>query len=297
MSRGGGGQSGKVGFPAYMETQHELWLDSAASLVTALIAGASPYNTALAYNPTADIAAVQTRYNTFDAIVTALSPTTDLGTFVDTVVAKIDEELLPTDYIDQRVEAYEIANTPAYFRALNRFAAGMSDINAVHGSAFVIGGALMEIEFQNQIDGYTAQISEARDKMRTAAILQGVNSLIQLQQDKLQSGSSSTALLLEMMRAKITAFSEQYQGDLEIDVHDLMWDFDILRGGGDVLASISGAPSGPLATPKLASVLGGATSGASQWAMTLGSAMGPEGAILGLLMGGGIGGLGGLIGG
>jgi hypothetical protein len=181
MSRGGGGQSGKVGFPAYMETQHDLWLDNAASLITTLIAGASPYNTALAYNPTTDIAAVQTRYNTFDAIVTALAPSTDWGTFVDAVVAKIDATMLPTTYIDERVEAFEIANLPAYFRALNRFAGGMSDINAVHGSAFVIGGALMEMEFQNQIAGYTAQLAEMRDKMRTAAILQGVNSLIQMQ--------------------------------------------------------------------------------------------------------------------
>ena len=50
-SGGGGGSSGAVSYPAYMEAQHETWLDAVDAAITVAVTGDNPYTLASAFDP------------------------------------------------------------------------------------------------------------------------------------------------------------------------------------------------------------------------------------------------------
>lgn len=58
------------------------------------------------------------------------------------------------EIVTSMVAAYEARALTQHLRAVNRFAGGMADINAVNSSAFVIGMALKEVEFSRDVDDF-----------------------------------------------------------------------------------------------------------------------------------------------
>lgn len=295
MSRGGG-SSGKVGYPAYMETQHETWLDSVALLVTADAAGASPYNTAFAYDPDYDLNNFQVAVDEFGDRIEDIEPEANFEEFLIAAANAVDDNMLSDSYIADLANTYEETQLPSYFRSINRFTGPMSDLNAVHTSAFVIGLAIMEQDFQNNISAFTANMKMQRDRLRTVAVLDAVKGIMQLFSTEVQGDMSRAQLQADFAYKAVLFKTNQYEQDLAISVKDIMWDYDLFMRGGEMLGAISGAASGPTSTPRAASALSGALSGGANAAMTFGQIGGAEGALLGLVLGGGMGGLGGFLG-
>lgn len=181
---GGGGSSGQVNYPAYVETIHSKWLDHTAvdavtdSMVDVMNAalGNSPYAGLTAYDPDADIAAWDVVIAAFAAILTGISDTVDwaalhtqaetsIGTIVDVPdaldsvdVADIPApgataDIVDTDDIVGITDAAILADAIAFgaqidneitTKVLPRFRRGMQDIGAVISSAFPIGTAIIE---------------------------------------------------------------------------------------------------------------------------------------------------------
>lgn len=83
------------------------------------------------------------------AIATGL-PTTDIITAINNLINGAP--------ISSAVSAFENSKSTRFLRSVSRFAGGMADINAVMSSSFIMGLALMESEFQNEIDAYEAQL-------------------------------------------------------------------------------------------------------------------------------------------
>ena len=79
MGKSGGGNSGKVEYPTYMQTQHEAWLDDIDTIIQTYVdpVANSPFDGESAYDPTTPLAANQTRFDTFDTNVSALDDETD----------------------------------------------------------------------------------------------------------------------------------------------------------------------------------------------------------------------------
>lgn len=246
IRNGGGGFAGKIDFPAYMRTFHNNYLiDNAQALIPILLAGASPYNAAFAYDPDTDIDLVQERVDTFGEAADAIDPSADTTGFFEDAATVVDAELMPDTYITDLATSFETANKPAYLRGINSFTAGMSDINAVHNSSFIIGLALMESQFQNQIDQFTSQLEMQRDQARSSAILGLTQVMASLYQMKLSQLSTMSSVQMEQGRFVVAAKQNQYDKDIELDVRDLLWDFDVLDRGGMVLGAINGAPAAP----------------------------------------------------
>jgi len=114
---------------------------------------------------------------------------------VDTLVARANAAAV--SIVDSAPVAALIAQfgqraEVAHLKATNRFAGGMAEINAVQGSAFLFGMALMEAEHTEKVDEFVAQLAFWIFESVVPAYLQ-----------------VGTAHSLEYLRAEMTAIVEQ----------------------------------------------------------------------------------------
>jgi len=69
------------------------------------------------------------------------------------------QEAINTSAIDDAVDAFEASALPEYMRSVNRFNGGLVDINAVHGSAFILGNASLENSYREKIEDFRARLT------------------------------------------------------------------------------------------------------------------------------------------
>ena len=192
----------------------------------------------------------------------------------------------------------------------------MVDINATNGSAFIIGLALAENQFQNDVRKFRAEqryrimerlVAEYAEtyrsmmnlyantgvqktvaqiqayaklldryvgsymqyqKSRDIFLVESANQMASMLATNVNADKEATALQAEFNRIKIVSKKEQADRDVELDVKDAAWPFDVLLMGGNLLASISGAAhtvNYPMSTTQsaLSGVLTGASAGAT----------------------------------
>lgn len=323
-SSGGGGGTGIVEYPAYMETIHSDWLDNTGTdTITSSITdimdaaqGASPWAAATAYDPDADITALEAAIAGFDAILAGINEGTEWAALFTQAVASI----IVADKAIAGITDAEIVDDSAAFGAsldnqiittvLPRFQGGMRDINAVVSSAFVIGQAIIEgfrdtdvakhesglrvaAAVKNaDVDVAEAQININKDvsveQIRVSASDQMIRFLLQ----KYSWEEAYTKIVVEGKRIKIVAKKEENDVELKIDEADALWDLEVFQYGGNLLAAIGGGTASPSGKgpSQMQSALGGAMSGAAAGAMIgsvvpgIGTAVG---AIAGAILGGG----------
>lgn len=286
---GGGGSSGRVDFPEYMKDWHGIALDdggvdvlntSITDVMNASL-GSSPFIGAVAYDPDTPVAAMIGAPDDLGTLVDLLSAGTGLNTLINNV---LDEGRID----DAVTEFSEDLGNRLTVEVLPRFEAGMRDINGVLSSAFVIGRAVIE-------DGQTRQVAKYSADLHLKAFSDDAIKIIQMKLDFQRVVSS---LIIEANRLKIVAKKEEADGNLKIDESDALWDLEVFKYGGNLLASISGAT---ISTQKhqgsstAQSVIGGGLSGAAAGAligMETGWWGGPAGAIGGAILGAGMGLLG-----
>jgi len=276
MSFKGGGTSGAVSYPAYMETIHNDWLDNTGvdtmtSSITDLMdaaVGNSPWTAQAAYDPDADIALMVASHATLQALVTLLST----GTTLDTLVSNI----LSDTYVDDVVDEYEAdANARLTTTILPRFQRGMQNINAVVSSTFVLGQSNIEAEVARNVNRFSAELH-----LKAAS-----DDALKIVQLKLEYQKIATQFIIEMYRIKIVAKKEENDVTMDIDDRDARWDMEVFQYGCNVLAAIAGASAGTKGPSTAQSVIGGAMSGVAAGAMA-GSAFPIVGTLAGAVYGG-----------
>ena len=230
---GGGGSAGTVGFAEYVEKTHEEWLGvtagpvaqatdkSIVDIMNSLFSTAvpattpNPYTLAESLDPTVDLDAVKSRYDTFANLLTSLTDNlsghrTAWGGDADAARGKIDEEsftpsvnvtskiaaivtaassaatqaianvlgdspgqistileesissaltVLESAPIQSAVDEYEESISGNVARAKSSFAGGMADVNAVGGSAFILGMAMIENERVGSVNKFAANLA------------------------------------------------------------------------------------------------------------------------------------------
>lgn len=296
-------------------------------LNTALVAN-TPYNGETAYNPDSYLAPIQTQFTTFKTKAEALSEQTDWESFVDTVVAKANASgtfstvdildslstavsdalsaistALSSQPITDAVDGYESEQTPRFMRSVSRFTASLAEVNAVQTTSFGMGLALMESEFNNDVNKFEAnlkmetfkdilvpsiqahvQAEFAKRGYKDAFISQSVQAISQLLKTRVTSLQTAASLLAEINRISVVAKKEENDMNIELDVRDALWDLELYQHGANLMAA---APGGVGSSAKQSlttgqSMLGGALSGASVGA----EVAGPWGAVAGAAVGG-----------
>jgi hypothetical protein len=138
--------------------------------------------------------------------------------------------------------------------------------------------------FEQTYRGYL-QTYLSNEANRQQMVLQSTNDMQSLLLNKLQGKYNYGTAVTDASRIKIVAEKEQADRDIELDVLDAKWPFEIMNAGGQVLGSISGVPMVPEKPSQLQSAIGGAFSGVSAGA-TIGSKFGPTGTAVGAVAGG-----------
>ena len=302
-SSGGGGSSGEVKYPDYLQDIHNEWLNHAdtdyieVSMVDTMNAalGASPFIAATAYNPTTTLATAEVPITAVGAlslttlVSDALASIADITTAVDAIVT--DSGLgsrIATD-----VSTYsDILDNEVDTKILPKFQRGMQDINAVMSSSFVIGEALIEAEKLRQVAKFTADLELRAFSERNNIIVSLGDFTLKSLSARLDFYKTVAQLSVEFARIKIVAMKEYTDAGIELDEKDATWDLRVFQHGANLMAAISGAAATTNSKSGMGSVLGGVFSGASAGAMVgnavpgLGTAAGAGiGAILGGIAG------------
>lgn len=271
--KGGGGSSGAVSYPAYMELWHTRVLDksgtdvivhSMTDIMNSAI-GFSPWTGAAAYDPDIPIATMLASVGDLQTMVDLLSS----GTTLDTLIAGILDESRVDDVVAEYAADFDARLTA---EILPRFERGMQDINAVVSSAFVIGKAIIEENQDRQVAKFSADLHNkfaGDDALKIVAL-------------KLEYQKAASHMISEANRIKIVAKNEELEVNTKIDEEDALWDLEVFQYGANLLAGIGSGTARPLSKQpsKAQSAIGGAMSGAAAGAM-----FGPYGAIFGAVLG------------
>ena len=288
-SSGGGSSSGKVDFPAHMKVAHRDWLDdtgvdnmafSVVDLMNTAMAGDSPYVNYTPKDPNEAFFAAGndlTSYNT---------PYEILKTFDDWGIEAVFDTYFADD--EAKITAAIIAHSAQLDDEVNvnilpKFKAGMVNINATMGSAFVIGEAVIW-------EGKMKQVALADAKIRLQRIQEGSDIALKRMNIWSDWKRVTSQMATEMARIYLAASFERDNNELEKAHKDKVWDLEMYAYGTQVMACISGTASTVTEMPKQ-SAMGGAIAGAASGA-AIGATLGPQGAAIG----GVIGGIAGLLG-
>lgn len=262
---GGGGNSGKVDYPAYMKTQHETWLTAINTDINTARSGNSPYYSASAYDPTTPLAAMDTAVCAFNTVVDALDNESDWDSAMTQAKTTIDA-LISNTYINADVDAYadEIDDQVDNI-TIPKFQRGMQDINAVQTSAFALGEALIYGMRDRDVAKYTSDLRLKSSLMRNELIAKGASEMLQALLTRVDFEKNVAHYTLEYNRMFIGAKKDQTDQDYEYDELDAKWDLEMFQYGGNMMASIAGAATnqGTKGPSKTASAIGGALSGAA----------------------------------
>ena len=297
---GGGGSSGKMEWPGYMMTQHEIWLTEFNTLIPVT----NPYTGVLAYDPSTYVTAIEGQMTSliafYDGIGTTLATTkTSWETIAAAVQVKIDALLLGAatsaflttaqNELSGAVVAALDADT------IGRFEAGMRDINAVQTSSFVLGKAALYARVGLDLSKLTGAMRLQTIMDRNRGIVDGSFQLFGQTIQFAAARASLVQLYVEKSRIQLVAKKEQVDRQIDLDLEEARWPFFEYQQAGNLLGSIGGggASASPIGKPNpIASTLGGAMAGAGAGAM-VGSVVPGIGTAVGAIAGAIVGGIGG----
>lgn len=293
MSGSGGGSSGAVSYPAYMQLIHGLWLDGGQtdtpdnSLTETINAayGNSPHLGRVAYDPTGELATAYAAVSEFSTRVGVLNPSNDYTVAFNTANALIDADSITID--EGRVTA-DIAAFDAILTdqlediSLPQFRVGMLNIGAVNTSAFVVGESLLRAYKARDVAKYgtelRVQLAAKQDEINSRFMLQrtenvrvATTQILTSLLKRVDLSREVAALTIEAKRIHIVAKKEQLGEQADWDEEEAKWDLELFSYAQNLLAGPSGGVGVNQKRPsKAVSAIGGALSGAATGAAVSG---------------------------
>lgn len=281
MKGGGGGSSGKVSYPAYMETKHSAWLDDLDTLITGTT---SPFTGAITWDPDLTLAAMADSVGAFSTAVSNISSIDDWQAAIATAKTKWDSILSDTELNDDVKAFGDLLEDDLNEHTVAQFETGMRDVNAIMTSAFVMGKARLWSGKTKEVAKYSTALRLQAAQTKAQLIDGGAKTILDGDKTKLTMEESLARLSIENYRMKIVAKTEECQRQFELDEKDARWPLDLYQYGVDMLGGIGGGTVGAGRKQSTAqSALGGALSGAATgMAMSGGN---PLGGIIGGVLG------------
>ena len=286
---GGGGSSGKISYPAYIETDHGAWLDDIDAIITLNQAGGadvnSPYFGEKAYNPDLLIGGLERRRERFEEVVADIDDEKSWEEYVERALAKADEVLFDSTVLKDARTAFDHRSEDSFVSGVNNLSSWASGTGAVDSSAFSIGIALLEMERQRKVDDFDSTLHFELYKLRSQFMIQGTQQLTQILTLKLDGEERAVKTHEQVMRTTVIAKKEQVDRDIEMDIQDALWDIKLYQYAGQMLSSVSGGGGiGAKEPSPFGSALSGAAAGFAAGG-PMGAAIGGAAGLLGGLFG------------
>jgi hypothetical protein len=307
-------------------------------------AGGNAYEGVSSYAPDSELSDVDIRLGELETAIEAINPIVDVPGWIDVLEPDAQEDLpyldidtvietvfaraqslgdpvisaaanaagqaVTDEVMEAAVAVYEKQARKVHTRALNRLTGPMSDINAVNSSAFAIGLAVLESDFEdrikeasndlrlpmtqaafssfiqvylNVVKDYLSSYSSAQ-KDKLTYMFGGAQIISDLTQDEYANQQKLTDITADVKRTKIIAKTEEYERNLEIDVKEALWDADMYQAMGNIVSAGSGSivplPNGPsraqtaLSGGLSGAALGAKISGGNPWITGAGGVVG-----------------------
>lgn len=275
----GGGPSGAVDYPDYMEDIQVNWLTggttgSPAPALDVPIEDAmdaafttnsgNPWVGETSYSPTTELDLLDTKYSEVDTLVARLDHVMDWRTMFRNAKQELEDAFYSDEELDADVAEFERNATKRHRRGLASYTGGMADINAVNSSQFIIGMALQQSDLEDSVNKYEAEKKLIQKKEKAITIISGISQMLGLL-------SANTAAEMNMLSVKqaitqlsIIAEKESDEDQRDLDFKEALWDLEVFQYGANVLASISGSGHPRTNAPsKAQTALGGAVGGAA----------------------------------
>ena len=203
-AKGGGGSSGAVSWPGYMQSMHDVWLQNLNTKILQSI-GSNPYLSREPFEPSGILGTMDDRMNDYEnaLVVSARDPWAYAAQFWDTEVqnqadllqlgledvwgdfmtlAELRWATVTTDRVADIADTIgTLVNHELDSKLLPSFEAGMRDVNAVVTSSFVKGRSMIVSDASDRISAETAKAA------------------LEMEKTKLTLMADSTRLLLGMM--------------------------------------------------------------------------------------------------
>lgn len=284
----GGGGSGEVSWPQYLEDYHAQLLNSVVNSAIPTMISANPYTAADAFDPTTDLGLAWDAVCEFDAFVDAMSHESDYQSAASTAKTTIDG-IIDDTYIDADIAAFAaVIDNQLNTSILPQFKAGMRDINAVMSSAFVLGEGDIYTARTREVTKYGTDLRTKLHFQRNEMIAKGIDRMLTDLTSIANLEGDVARVSVDAKRIAIVAQKEQEDKNLEIEHNDATWENEAYVYGGNMLAGISGGTRGKAPPSQAQSALSGGLSGAAIGAQ-IGMAAGGVGAVPGAIIGGMIG--------
>lgn len=242
---GGGGASGAVEYPAYIEGQHDEWLTDFDTIIDGYLAGTTPYDEETSYPTSADLAAIDTAVSTHDTFVDAIDEITDWDTMINKIVDKTREFVPYINHIDDAVNSFDERSVRRSMRSHGILAGQMAEIGGINGSAFAMGMAAIEEDRQNEVRNFEKTLIAEMERNRMQFIIQSTQSMLQIYLTQIDQKANVLASTIDANKTRISAKTQETNRNLEIDVLDAKWDLDLFHHAGNLLGSIAGTAVQP----------------------------------------------------
>lgn len=262
--------SGEVGFPVYLEDRHKCLLDSnigggtldeplidAAYTVNVLdtinemyvdLAGTpdytrSPFYTAVAYDPDADLANTTNLANQYYPLLQSFDPTITFDQLVTAATSVVSENLLSQDKIDAAVAAFDENTKQRHLRNITRVTGSFFNLRAVMTTQFGIELALLESRRAAEVNNFEQSLVLQNDGLRVSTLANILQIGVGLYD--LQHSAWARALTIQdgLTKTNIEAKTNQLANDIHYDVQDTMWDLTLLERQANLLAGLNTAPT------------------------------------------------------
>lgn len=276
--------------------------------------GGNPFEGVSAYDPGEQLGEAEDTFSDFRSKLDVIDPEGNWTTFFEAAFTKA-EEILPTidrdalllaavnrgdvktvmkaatdaidtGALDDAVDSFRRRSLRQHLRSVNRFAGGMADVNAVHSSAFILGLANLEGDYEMSVEDYRTRASVAligqalslfmasyqklvddmtREQLLNAAFAQSeAQKMMAAQSDHMRLESTYVAQGYDLSKMNIVARVDEQSGNLEYDVKDAVWDLELFQMVGNLVSSSTGAVVQNAGKPsKAQSTIGGLLTGAA----------------------------------
>lgn len=287
----GGGSSGKVEYPQYMEFFHWQTLDNFqdqpgsrpwasgifpnvgdAMKAASSAVGGNPYAGALAYNPDPDIANVQDTIDDWNDVISA-----DFGNFLQETVLDIDAAIQSPEDFNSAATVYQTQFRRQHYIGMARTNAMFLDIGALQTSNYQMWVGQQESLINQAVNEAIVGHEERRDTHRITMIMDTLNK-------RLASREGIAHTQNDASKSAIVAKHDQKSIDQQFEIDEAHYDLGLFQYGSNVLAGIAGSGHFVAKQSTAQRLMGAAGNGIAKAALGFATG-GPIGAAAGGIMG------------
>lgn len=202
----------------------------------------NPYEDVDAYDPVQPLALLMSKANDFLDHVEGLDHIQDYAKILSfgENFSNDSTSILSDAAISDAVSQYSGRQRQVHNNSLARFKGGMADINAVQGSAYLLGIEMMEEEFNRNIGDFNAQLTVTGMQMRQRYVEKAAGEMFRFVLGIVDARKAGYASQSEYIRTKITAEYQEAERNVLLNHKERHWPLELHQYLANMHASVGG---------------------------------------------------------